>query len=432
VLNDVVELHLDEAAWLWAQWRRALFAPDFDLADAAEWEERLLAHVDGLVEGGQAVSDVLLGPALESSEPERISAAFLALLHTGPSEDHVRSLLRGAEPLQRASMQRALEVYEGEGVAKALQPLLRSDDVALLALALETLVFREEGLEDAQLADFLRHEDARVRISALRGLREPGQPGLAPLVRHGFASAHAGIRAAAIEAGFTGGLREAGAACRRALQAEGARSREALVLWALGGGEDEARLLIGLLEHPQLRADALWALGFSGRVCAADACMEWLGDAKLGRLAGEAFCAVTGLRLEGPFVLPGAPPPEEPIPLESEDLDADLVPGPEDDLPVPDAAAVASWWGAARAGFVEGTRYLMGHPFKGDTLLEALARGPMRRRHVWARELAIRSHGACRVRTQAFSRRQRAALERARPVVERLPGAAFVRMPAAS
>lgn len=49
-------------------------------SDTAELEERLLAHVDGLVIGGEpAVSELLL-PGLETDELERISASALALL----------------------------------------------------------------------------------------------------------------------------------------------------------------------------------------------------------------------------------------------------------------------------------------------------------------------------------------------------------------
>ncbi|WP_158623809.1 TIGR02270 family protein [Corallococcus llansteffanensis] len=428
---DVVETHLDEATWLWGQWQRALLAPDFDLADTMEMEERLLAHVDGLVEGGPVVGTALLAPALESAETARISAAFLALLNTAPSADQVRALLRGAEPLARGSMQRALEVYEGRGLAEVLRPLLRTDDAELQALVLETLVFRDEGLEDDLLADFLRHEDARVRMAALRGLREPGQPRVRHLLLQGLLSAHAGIRMAAIEVALTAGLREAWDACRQALKTQGPEGRQALVLWALGSDEEESGLLVEGLKHPARRADALWALGFSGRLAAAEACLEWLGDKTVGRLAAESFSGITGLRVEGSYVIPPEQLQEEPIPLHEEDLDADLSSRPEDDLPVPDAAATASWWRGAQGNFAQGTRYLMGYPYQGGALLTALMHGPMRRRHVWAWELTVRSRGACRVPTHAFSRRQHAALERVKTMAPRLSMASFLRLPTA-
>lgn len=95
----------------------------------------------------------------------------------------------------------------------------------------------------------------------------------------------------------------------------------------------ETAAIVDLLHPPETRAGALWALGFSGRPLAADACLPWLGDSAVAKLAGEAFSNITGLKLEGPYVLPSTQPRQEPVPLEEEDLDADIAPRPEDDLP---------------------------------------------------------------------------------------------------
>src|SRR5690242_10365122 len=93
---NVCEEHLDEAAFRWTQWERALEAPDFTLVDTAEWEERARAHVEGLVAGGVAVEEKLLVPALEEEEPGRVSSAALALVEGRQRIEDVRWLLRGA------------------------------------------------------------------------------------------------------------------------------------------------------------------------------------------------------------------------------------------------------------------------------------------------------------------------------------------------
>lgn len=74
------ETHLDEAAFRLSQWEAALDAPDFILDEAAELEEQLAAHIDGLVLGGQPVARQLLEPSLASEEPEHITVAALSLL----------------------------------------------------------------------------------------------------------------------------------------------------------------------------------------------------------------------------------------------------------------------------------------------------------------------------------------------------------------
>ncbi|HEX5751194.1 MAG TPA: TIGR02270 family protein [Archangium sp.] len=423
-LLDVCETHLDEAEWFWTRWEHALAAPDYDLADTAEVEERLLAHVDGLSEGGPPVVEALLRPALESEELARVSAAFLAFLQSHPPAEEVRAWVCDTVPAQHSAMRRVLEVCDWEGVGTALLPLLEGTDTELQALVLDALVFREE-LPDEVLADFLPHEDPRMRMAAMRGLRTLPRTNARALLSSALASVNPVIRDAAIEWGLAVGSQEAWAVCRQAVKQQG---RESLVLWAMGADEEDVALLVDLLRIPERRAGALWALGFSGRVTAAEACLEWMEDAQVSRLAGEAFSSITGLSMDGPHALPPEPPLEEPIPLEMENLDADLTPRPEDDLPRPDAEAVAAWWRGARGRFVRGTRYWLGQPFQGELLLTALERGPMRRRHVWARELEIRSRRACRVESRALTRRQRVELKRAASMGIRLPGASFARL----
>jgi uncharacterized protein (TIGR02270 family) len=429
VMMDIVEEHLDEATWLWAQWERALVAPDHDLSDTAALEKRLLAHVDGLIEGGVPVIEAVLNPALDSDEPTRVSAAALALLGAAPpSAEMVRRMLHNPNSVQGSAMQRALEVCEHEGLGKVLVPLLlRVEDPGLQATILKVLVFRDDA-PTTVLTDLLARDEPQVQMTALRGLRPLPQTAPQILLSQSLSSTHPGIQAAAIEAGLTMGAREAWKACRQAVSTNNTPSRELLVLWAMGGDEEDVGVLVEMLRVPELRANALWALGFSGWLTAAEACLLWLGDAKVSKLAGEAFSAITGLHLEGKYRLPPETSPEEPIPLEQEDLDADLSSRPEDDLPTPHPEAVASWWHEERKRFTRGMRYLMGHPFQGEVLCAAFERGPMRRRHVWAQELAIRSQGACRIPTRAFTHRQLAALERAKMARERIPGSSFSRL----
>lgn len=70
VLLDILEEHLDEAAFHWGQWEQTLVAPDFTLAETAEREERLLAHLEALED--EAATDTVLRPAFESEEPTRM------------------------------------------------------------------------------------------------------------------------------------------------------------------------------------------------------------------------------------------------------------------------------------------------------------------------------------------------------------------------
>src|SRR5687767_2503153 len=90
---DVIEEHLEEAAFLWTQWETALDAPDFTLSEVADTiEARLLAHLDALEIGGPAVARRLLEPALRDPDPTlSFPAAFTLLLSQDTS--HVQTVV---------------------------------------------------------------------------------------------------------------------------------------------------------------------------------------------------------------------------------------------------------------------------------------------------------------------------------------------------
>jgi hypothetical protein len=117
---------------------------------------------------------------------------------------------------------------------------------------------------------------------------------------------------------------------------------------------------------------------------------------------------------------------DEPVALEEEDLDADLVPGPEAALPRLDRRAAEKWWGEQRSRFEKKGRYLLGAPWGRESVLAVLRHGPMRRRRGLAMEVAVRTRGRVQVETRALTARQRADLTAAEGIqvgeVERVFG----------
>jgi uncharacterized protein (TIGR02270 family) len=156
------------------------------------------------------------------------------------------------------------------------------------------------------------------------------------------------------------------------------------------------------------------ALGFSGWPRAVELCLPHVASARHAGIAGDAISAITGLAIEKRFVREEEPPSEEPVPFEEEDLDADLVPGPERALPLPEPDAVESWWRGERDRFQQSLRYLGGRPVGLRAMLQALANGPMRRRYLVALELAARSQGVFWMETRAWAREQMSAMDRQR------------------
>ena len=115
---------------------------------------------------------------------------------------------------------------------------------------------------------------------------------------------------------------------------------------------------------------------------------------------------ITGLRAE-----PRDTPDDDPLPpLAEDDLDADLAPAAEAELPLPDATSLAASWERHRPALPEAQRLLEGAAWSTDGVLAALESGPLRRRHALARWLLVSTGGAAALDTRALVPRQRDAL----------------------
>ncbi|NOJ83473.1 TIGR02270 family protein [Myxococcus xanthus] len=402
---NIYETHLDEAAFRWTQWEQALDAPDFTLADVAELEEQFTAHVDGLVLGREPVARRLLEPALESDEPERIATAALALLRSeepfGPAS--VLAALPSAPIPALLPLQRALELAPSSASLAGLPSLLKQEGVSpeLLPLVLEVL--GSQGLATAEVClPFVAHSNPQVAAAGLRAASHSRLPIAPSVVQRALDADTHLLRDAAIVAGLQGGHRGAWAACQAAAEPGGSGGRLPLLLLAMNGDDRDLKLLLARLSGEKSRPDALWALGFSGRVAAADACVEHMRHEPTAALAGEAFSAITGLPIEADFAVPKEEPEEGLAPLEEEDLDANLNLKPEDALPIPNSEKVMAWWHDIRPRLDAKQRYLAGTPFTPQALLDGLVNMPMRRRHALALELALRSRGAIQVPTRRW------------------------------
>ncbi len=399
---DVLEEHLDEAAFLHAQWERALRDPEYTLAEVVEGpEERLLAHLDGLVAGGRAAAERLLVPALASDEGDVAFAAAWALLASedGDCTGAVVAALEKAEAGPAASIGRAIALVPRADVFGPLAPLLANGPPPAQAAALEVLALRRHD-PGAHLAPLLRADDPALRKAALRLARHVPARVHPQALEQALRAEDPEERALAIAAGLVLGSRAAWEACAAAVRDGGPGWAFPALVWALSGEPDLAPLLAGL-EDDARRAGAIFALGFTGRVAAVDAVLPWLDDEELAKLAGEAISGITGLVLEDE--LAAAPKRWDPDAEEDEEEEPS---GPEADLPAPAPAAVRAWWEGARPRLDPAARYLGGKPWSAEALLAALRDGPMRRREALALDLAVRTRGAAQLETTGLARAQ--------------------------
>ena len=410
ILWDVMEEHLEEAGFLWTMWERALVAPDYTLDElAAREEQRLVAHLDALVQGGEPVVEELLVPALEQDEAEISVAAALALTAAGHGP-RVLEALGAAAGLTPGvwGLRRALELSALDGVRGGLEELCAPGGSPLArALALEALAFH--GVSAGVLpGELLSSEDPVVVRALLRAGRVA--PGALPeeVTERGLASEDPALRDVALRTGILLGAESARRRCDELVQERVAGARAAMELVSLQSGPASVRSLEPSLASPELALDALWALGFCGSVEAAELCVTVLqgGDELLAAAAAEALCAITGLDLTATGLVK-APEPG----LEEPDEEGGLVLATtaEESLLAPDVEQVCAWWEARRAKLSPGVRYIMGRPAELSAVAGALHCAPLWRRHGLALDLGARADRdrATRINTRTWCLVQR-------------------------
>ncbi|MFP2928405.1 TIGR02270 family protein [Pyxidicoccus sp. 3LG] len=411
ILWDVVEEHLDEAAYLWSQRERALLSPEYVLADVAEGDEgRLRAHLEGLRIGGTPVIERLLLPALADDDWRRVAAAAHALLAmpgqvgSGP----VLETLTRSEPEARRGLLRALELSACEGLDGAVSQLLLTAGPGLRSPLLRCLAFRQADTGAVLKQCFLDAAPGAL-IAALHAARFAPQDVAGRWVSQGLTSSHPGVRDAAIATGLVFHERAPWLLCRRLVEDGGSSSAMAMVALAMGGSSRDMESLVEALRVEESRAQAAWALGFSGRRAAAEALLQVLRGGAGGWLECESFAAITGMTLEDALAAAG----EEDASEQAEEDEA-VFPGPRLRPGTVRVEVVDTWWKREGTRFEKEGRYLSGKPWSVGALHEALETAPMRRRPILAWELAVRSRGACQLETRTWAREQRRQLRAAR------------------
>ena len=418
VFWDIVEESFDEAEFLWHRRESALDAHDRTLGDVEIWiESRLLGALDGLVVAGTAGVERLLAPGLDSEDLSRVAVSAYALISSGSVQgiQLFKTAFLGATDERLVALRRGIELVPG-GV-DALAPAMKDAPPLVFAAFLDACAFKRQP-PGQEIGDLLASRSAHVQRAAARLLRFAPDSTQRTWFPKSLGLSDLGAREIAVESYLIAGFPQARVFCRDLAAADISGSARMLLLLAMVGSAADHKVVLDALGLEARQPDAIWALGFGGRRAGADACIELLSQERHVKLAAEAFYAITGLDLKANGLL--APPPPEPdeIPFEQENLDANLEPGPEDLLPMPDIAGVIGWWNKERPRFDEETRYLAGRPVTMELLHKLLLSGPMRRRHAMAVELAVATRGRVQVETRAWvpEQRQQLAVSSALPV----------------
>ncbi len=394
VLLDIVEEHFDELDFLWAQRESVVFAPDWNLEELAELEERAEAHLDALrLAEGHAVD--LATRALADGDATAVAAAAFVIAESGhaPAVDALFEAVAEAAPETVEGVRSALRHVESDALAARLVALVENGAPSVRAAAFDVLAFQRRELP-AGLGDLLGAEEAEVRRLAW------GAAGRAVGVADGahlevaLADEDASVRRAALQACArlgTAGLRD------RCLAL--ATDPEALTFLGVLGHPGDLPTLIDAIAVPDLSEAALSGLGALGLPGAVPPIIAAMGDDATARAAGAAFVRITGFEdIERSVDVEGAASREE--------APEDVV--DDEDLP-PDPDRARTFWDAAADRFHPQQSWQRGIPAADglaamdhpDTTLES-------RRDLWLRECANRGPAVGDRELEARARHQAA------------------------
>ncbi|HTU65333.1 MAG TPA: hypothetical protein VMF52_05255 [Steroidobacteraceae bacterium] len=401
-LPDLIDECLDEAAFLWQRWEAELTSAQRNLDEIWQWtEDRLAGALDGVRVASDAQLEPLLAGTMASDDAFRQSALASALA-TSPARN-ARHLLanavRDATGAQLAACLRGIEVANIDGSFSPVAKVLSASGPEHSAALCRLKAFRRATL-GPELAAAFESRVVSLQVEVMRAARHLPPEYVGSWIDTGLKHDHAAVRAAAIESGIARRVPNAWSAALEYVRQPRAESSRLLPLVAMLGGPAEHQLILDSVMDAGVQRAALWSLGHIGTRDAAETCLLAMKNPKLARLGGEAYCTITGANLERDKLT--APEPEEPPPaFEQDDLDANLVPRPEDLWPLPDPQLVRRHWDGIAPRFQPGRRHLRGLPHDGQAMLSAIVNGPMLRRPDHVFEMFVRSEGRFDVEPRA-------------------------------
>lgn len=323
-IPELLEIHADELAYLWGQRRAAMFDPRYTLPRFVELNERIEAHVAGLLVVPSALPRLLGARLVEAADRDDAFAAACGLmrLENRALTERVFEVFDGAAGEVLAGLRDALVVAPLAGLAPRLQAVLDGGDEPHALAAAAALAARGMLAADAaRLAALLMHDDAALaafawRVLALVDARAAAGPEPAPARpwREALSRPEPALRGAVLAAAAWSGQTWACTAARRLAERGCPVS---LGWWAVLAAPDDGPALFTAAQAlpPPARA-ALFGRWGDARA------MPWLEQAlRSGELATsaaaiEAWHRVTGVDLRGSRTVP--PPAEDASEFERE------------------------------------------------------------------------------------------------------------------
>ena len=420
VVSVVVQQHAEESAMLRHVRSVLVRAPHVGLLHLGRLDERITSHLDGLAVAGECGSQLCLA-ALERPGCGEVFALTVRALESRDAAlmEHALALVP-ALPDAARGMASALGWVSAADLQGIVRTLLGSAEPARRALGFAACRMHQVD-PGRNLQNGLAAEQPSVRAAALRAAGELGRVDLLAQARQAMVHEHPDVVFQAAVASCLLGDRQAslGVLADAALQPTPHGDRALALVMTASPGDMASAIAHGFSKLAQdqpedkvRRRRLIRALGLLGDPRFVPWLIERMAEPKLARLAGEAFCWITGTDLARMDLetLQAPPLPEHP----SDDPNDDNLSLDEDDsLPWPDAAKVQAWWfrqSSMHAAAASGQRLFEGETPGAGVAQRVLREGTQRRRARAALLACVLQPGLKLFQIAARTRRQQRAL----------------------
>jgi uncharacterized protein (TIGR02270 family) len=409
-IGIVIAQHCEDATHLSGVRTAQVMAPHVRLHHLARLDERLAAHLDGLLIAEEA-GWRLCEAGLESMSSEVLFVATVMALETR-HPDRLERLLAVAQAIP--------EARGGLFAAFGWSPATRLQGTVMALLSAADPFQRVLGVAacgmhrvDPGLSSASRLEDADPAVRA-RAWRTAGELGRLELVSTAAAAAADEDPACAFWAAWSavllGDRHNALEALAGIANVSGPLRERAFSLATQAMSVAQARHFLQANSHsPQDLRRLIRGTGLAGDPADIPWLIDLMANDSLTRVAGESFSLVTGTDLarldleRKPSLTLESGPNDDP-----DDSDVEM----DDDcgLPWPDPARVQAWWATNSSRFHSGVRYFMGEPLNAEICLKVLRAGYQRQRIAAATYLSLLNPGTSLFEWRAPAHRQQRLL----------------------
>jgi len=389
VIRNIVEQHSQDAAFLWLTRESILNAPHYSLQDVADHEERIEAHIDGLRVAGDIGWEVCEQDLSIEQAGEIFVAAVLAF-ESGDKQkiEKVLTLVKET-PDFVAPLVSALAWIDIQLAQPINLSLLNSNESRYRQIGLMACVIHGQNPGDFLTAG-VHDSDPLLSANAIRAVGELKRRDLLPLLLSKFDHEDENVQFwAAWSAVLLGGDVAALKKLASFVKPGSMYTVDVFqLLLRVMNGVNAQDWLKTLVKQEDLLRQVLIGTGITGDPIYIPTLLHHMSIPEFARVAGEAFCLVTGLKLENDAFIAEPPDNFEAGPTE-DPADENVAMDPDRNLPWPDALKVKEWWVKNQHLFQAGARYLLGNPISQNHCLDILKTGMQRHRIAASFEIAL-------------------------------------------